>query len=55
MSSAQSARQSRSIILGSRWITTLRNEPTHSPKANAIQGKAAGWTSQPRSGIDKPA
>src|SRR5678815_3396645 len=46
-SDAHSARHSRSSILGSRWITTLRNEPTHSPKTSATQGSTVGWASQP--------
>src|SRR6266850_1526272 len=46
-SAAHSARHSRSIIFGRRWITTFRNEPTHSPKNNANQGRTAGCASQP--------
>src|SRR4051794_27806339 len=44
-SSAHWAAQSRSIILGSRWMTTLRNEPMHRPSANATQGNMAGEAS----------
>ena len=46
-SAAHSARHSRSMIFGSRWITTLRNEPTHSPKNSANHGRTAGCASQP--------
>src|SRR5258707_14203594 len=42
-SSAHSARHSRSSICGRRWMTTLGNEPTARPTANATQGKTAGW------------
>src|SRR5258706_15657950 len=45
-SSAHCARHSRSIILGSRWMTTLRNEPTQSPSTSATATNTAGWASQ---------
>src|SRR5262249_57551073 len=43
--SAHSSFQARSIILGSRWMTTLRNEPTARPTAKETSGKTAGWVS----------
>src|SRR5919204_3334034 len=46
-SAAHSARHSRSIIFGRRWITTFRNEPMHSPNSRASQGSTAGCASQP--------
>src|SRR5260221_8229462 len=46
-SSAHCARHSRSIILGSRWMTTLRNEPTQSPSTSATATNTAGSASQP--------
>src|SRR5438270_7619392 len=46
-SAAHSARHSRSIMRGSRWMTTFRNEPTHSPTSSASQGITAGCASQP--------
>src|SRR5438128_8066177 len=42
-SSAHCSSQSRSIIFGKRWMTTLRNEPTTSPNARHSQGNTAGW------------
>src|SRR6476646_5705613 len=47
-SAAHSARHSRSIIFGSWWMTTFRNEPMHSPKRSASQGSTAGCASQPK-------
>src|SRR5580765_2079385 len=41
--SAHSSRQLRSIILGSRWTTTLRNEPTTKRIARQTRGSTAGW------------
>jgi len=32
-------------------MTTFRNEPMHSPKASATQGRTAGWASQPNAAI----
>src|SRR5262245_11243704 len=40
-SSAHSSRQVRSIILGRRWMTTLRKEPTARPTRKQTQGNAA--------------
>src|SRR5438876_9026124 len=42
-SSAHCSSQSRSIIFGKRWMTTLRNEPTASPSVRHSQGNTAGW------------
>src|SRR5215831_15730874 len=42
-SSAHSSFQARSIIFGTRWMTTFRNEPTARPTAKETSGKTAGW------------
>src|SRR5262245_51116581 len=42
-SSAHSCFQSRSMIFGRRWMTTLRKEPTTRPTRSETQGNTAGW------------
>src|SRR5690349_7525616 len=41
-SAAHSSRQPASIIFGSRWITTLSSEPTHSPSRATVATRIAG-------------
>ncbi len=42
-SSAHCARQSRSIILGTRWMTTFRKLPTSSPSTALTMTNSAGF------------
>src|SRR5437899_12954878 len=41
--SAHSSCQPRSIILGKRWMTTFRNEPTMSTSTRHSHGNTIGW------------